>query len=123
MCAFCDLNKENYIFENSTCFAKYDNYPVSPGHILIIPKRHFSSFFTATIEECSDILKLIDICQEHLNQIYNPDGLNIGINIGEAAGQTVMHLHIHLIPRYKGDLEDPRGGVRGVMPDKRIYYA
>ena len=122
MCVFCDMNKNDYIFENKTCFAKYDDYPVSPGHILVIPKRHFPSFFTATIEEYSDILKLIDIAQEHLIQQYNPDRFNLGVNIGEAAGQTVMHLHVHLIPRYKGDIEDPRGGVRGVIPDKQIYH-
>jgi diadenosine tetraphosphate (Ap4A) HIT family hydrolase len=122
MCVFCNLNKEEYLFENDTCFAKYDNYPVSPGHILIIPKRHFQDFFEANTKEYQDILELINICKMNLVQQYHSDGFNLGVNIGEAAGQTVMHLHVHLIPRYMGDIEDPRGGVRGVIPEKRIYH-
>ena len=102
-------------------YVKYDKYPVSPGHMLIIPNRHFDNYFEATREEKQEIIYLIDICKSILNNKFKPDGYNIGINCGEVAGQTIFHLHVHLIPRYKGVMEDPRGGVRGVIPEKRIY--
>nr|WP_315990303.1 HIT family protein [Desulforamulus aquiferis] len=109
------------IKENDLAFAIYDKYPVNQGHILIIPKRHFGNYFDSTKEEREAILNLLEECKVFLDKEYSPDGYNIGINIGEAAGQTVWHLHVHLIPRYRGDIENPRGGVRGVIPDKRIY--
>lgn len=121
MCVFCNLNKEELIFENDTCYTKYSKYPVSPGHILIIPKRHFENFFNITNQEYLNMMDLLDKTRFYLICKYNPDGFNIGVNVGEAAGQTIMHLHVHLIPRYKGDMDNPRGGVRGVIPDKRIY--
>jgi len=99
-----------------------DGFPVSRGHCLIIPKRHFSSMFEATAEERSALWDLVEKTRQHLLSEYGPDGFNIGINDGEAAGQTVMHLHIHLIPRYSGDADDPRGGVRWIMPDKAPYW-
>ena len=102
--------------------ARIDNHPVSPGHTLIIPKRHVASFFETTEEERQAMLRLLDEAKVILDRKHRPDGYNIGINGGEAAGQTVMHLHIHLIPRYKGDRPDPRGGVRWVLPDKAASY-
>jgi diadenosine tetraphosphate (Ap4A) HIT family hydrolase len=112
-CIFCDyiINK-NIIIENQFAIAVYDNYPVNKGHTLIIPKRHFSSYFDATKNEILALNNLIIEVKALLDDIYKPDGYNIGINIGESAGQTIFHLHIHLIPRYFGDVENPRGGVR-----------
>ena len=118
-CPFC--NHPEKILENDLAFAAYDRFPVSQGHILIIPKRHFSDFFQCTLPERMAILQLIDKCKDHLSKEFHPDGYNIGINCGEAAGQTVFHLHVHFIPRYNGDIENPCGGVRGVIPGKRIY--
>lgn len=120
-CIFCNIDEKRIIAENEGAFAFYDGFPVSQGHILVIPKKHFSNYFEADQKTKDELWKLIDECKEIVDKKLNPDGYNIGINCGEAAGQTVMHLHIHLIPRYKGDIENPRGGVRGVIPDKRIY--
>jgi len=120
-CIFCNIEKERIINENEVAFAIYDSFPVSQGHILVIPKKHINNYFEADSQTKDELWKLIDECKEIVDKKFNPAGYNIGINCGEAAGQTVMHLHIHLIPRYKGDIENPRGGVRGVIPDKRIY--
>ena len=120
-CPFCNVSKNQIIAKNSLCFAIFDKYPVNKGHILIIPFRHFSNFFDATIEEKISILELLEICKKILDEKYKPDGFNIGVNVGKYAGQTIFHLHVHLIPRYKGDIENPTGGVRGVIPEKRIY--
>lgn len=100
-----------------------DGFPVSPGHTLIIPKRHVSSFFEITESERADLLSLLTAARNDLEREYHPAGYNIGINDGPAAGQTVAHLHIHLIPRYEGDRPDPRGGVRWVLPDKADYWS
>ena len=99
-----------------------DGFPISPGHALIIPKRHIASLFDATREEREALFDLLEQVKTELQEKYNPDGFNIGINDGTAAGQTVMHLHIHLIPRYTGDQTDPRGGVRWIFPDKAAYW-
>lgn len=119
-CPFCSNDLE-VISENEWAFAIYDKYPVNEGHILIIPKRHIQDFFDANHEERLAIADLLDKCKEILDKTYSPHGYNIGINCGEAAGQTIFHLHVHLIPRYAGDMDEPRGGVRGVIPGKRIY--
>jgi diadenosine tetraphosphate (Ap4A) HIT family hydrolase len=112
-CVFCDYLKEKkYIAENEYAFAIYDNFPVNKGHVLIMPKRHFASFFDASTEEVSAFYSLQNKVKRLLDEQYNPDGYNIGVNIGEAAGQTIFHLHIHIIPRYNGDVDNPRGGVR-----------
>jgi diadenosine tetraphosphate (Ap4A) HIT family hydrolase len=100
-----------------------DGFPISPGHSLIIPKRHIGSFFETTEEERLALLALLDEAKQAAATESNPDGYNIGINDGPAAGQTVPHLHIHLIPRYAGDMEDPRGGVRWVIPEKADYWS
>ena len=105
------------------CLALYDGYPVSAGHTLVITKRHVASFFDTTAEERSELLYLLDWCRGELIASHRPAGFNIGINDGKAAGQTVMHLHIHLIPRYEGDKADPRGGVRWIFPDKADYWS
>lgn len=120
-CIFCTPGPDDTILDNEYAYARYDKYPVSPGHLLIIPKRHISSIFHATEEEIAALWKLVRDAKEHLDQKYCPDGYNIGINDGVPAGQTVMHLHIHVIPRYSGDMADPKGGVRGVIPEKQKY--
>lgn len=112
-CIFCDyLKNNNYIIENELAFAIYDNYPVNQGHVLIIPKRHFASYFDATQDEVLAFYDLTNKIKKLLDDEFKPSGYNIGINIGETAGQTIFHLHIHLIPRYAGDVENPRGGIR-----------
>ena len=112
-CVFCNyLISKDYIAENELAFAIYDNFPVNKGHVLIIPKRHFASFFDATQEEIQAFYSLTNKIKELLDEEFKPDGYNIGINIGVVAGQTIFHLHIHIIPRYKGDVENPRGGIR-----------
>lgn len=121
-CPFCNLNNSRIIQSNTHAIAIYDGYPISPGHCLVIPKQHIASFFEATREEQTAILDLLAEIREFLKKEHNPDGFNIGINDGSAAGQTVMHLHIHLIPRYSGDMPDPRGGVRWIFPDKAAYW-
>ncbi len=118
-CPFC--NPTNSVLENDLAYARFDLYPVNKGHLLIIPKRHFPDFFEATAEERDALLELVDRGKDLLDGLHMPDAYNIGINAGVAAGQTVMHLHVHLIPRYIGDMDDPRGGVRGVIPDKQSY--
>ena len=120
-CTFCNIDKDRIILENEIAFAVYDVFPVSKGHMLIIPKKHINNYFEADEDTKKQLWKLVDECKEMADKKYAPQGYNIGINCGETAGQTVMHLHIHLIPRYSGDIKNPRGGVRGVIPDKRIY--
>ena len=121
-CPFCNPDITGVILVNAHAIAIYDGFPVSPDHCLIIPKRHIASFFDATREEQTALLDLLAEMQEVLVKERNPDGFNIGINDGPAAGQTVMHLHIHLIPRYAGDQSDPRGGVRWIFPEKAPYW-
>ena len=121
-CPFCTLDQSAIILGNDQALAIYDKFPVTPGHCLIIPKRHIVSLFEATREEHAAMFDLLDQMRRILLAEHEPDGFNIGVNDGAAAGQTVMHLHIHLIPRYLGDATDPRGGVRWIMPDKAPYW-
>jgi diadenosine tetraphosphate (Ap4A) HIT family hydrolase len=121
-CHFCQINELKIVLANSRALAIYDGYPISPGHTLIIPKRHIASFFELTAEEQTAMLALLAEMRQILQKERNPDGFNIGINDGVAAGQTVMHLHIHLVPRYADDMTDPRGGVRWIFPDKAAYW-
>jgi len=102
--------------------ALLDNYPVSPGHTLIVPRRHVASLFETSEEERRAIWELLEAARRILVEKHKPDGFNIGVNDGAAAGQTVMHLHVHLIPRYAGDAAEPRGGVRWIFPDKAAYW-
>jgi diadenosine tetraphosphate (Ap4A) HIT family hydrolase len=119
-CPFCNLERQ-IILETEMSFAIYDGFPVNDGHALIIPKRHTANYFDLTLEEQKDCIELLNRVKGIVQEKYNPAGFNVGININEAAGQTVPHVHIHLIPRYEGDVEEPRGGVRGVVPVKRSY--
>ena len=114
-CIFCNyINNKKFIMENELAVAIYDNYPVNKGHVLIIPKRHFANYFDSTEEEIAAFYELIKKVKTLLDKVFSPDGYNIGTNINEAAGQTIFHLHIHLIPRYNGDVNNPRGGVRNL---------
>lgn len=143
-CPFCSLDDSKIILSNDHAIAIYDGFPVTPGHTLIVPKRHIASFFEVTKEEQAAMFDLLAEMRERLKSLPTslemeaenpiqshfqkgrgnsiPDGFNIGINDGAVAGQTVMHLHIHLIPRYAGDTSDPRGGVRWVMPKTTPYW-
>jgi diadenosine tetraphosphate (Ap4A) HIT family hydrolase len=121
-CPFCALPPERVLSRNDSAIAFRDAYPVNPGHTLVIPVRHVASFFDTTPEERALMLDLLDAAKQQLQSELAPSGFNIGINDGAAAGQTVGHLHIHLIPRYSGDQPDPRGGVRWVIPEKADYW-
>lgn len=122
-CPFCTLPASRIVMTNDLAVAIRDGYPVSPGHTLILPKRHVGSFFDITNEERNAMLALLDAARSSLNSESRPDGYNIGINDGTAAGQTVLHLHLHLIPRYQGDSADPRGGIRWIFPEKANYWS
>ena len=120
-CVFCQVPREEIILSNPIAYVRYDKYPVNPGHALIIPFRHIESYFSATESEKRALWELVEDAKTLLDTKYRPDGYNIGVNVGKAAGQTVMHLHIHLIPRHSGDVANPRGGVRGVIPSRQDY--
>lgn len=122
-CPFCSLPTSRIVDENLHGWVIRDGFPISPGHTLIIPKRHVGSFFELEPSERDALLSLIDAAKRDLDTEFKPDGFNIGINDGPAAGQTVPHLHIHLIPRYLGDRQDPRGGVRWIIPEKADYWS
>ncbi|SPF47803.1 HIT domain protein [Candidatus Desulfosporosinus infrequens] len=102
-CVFCSLPATVILAENELAKAFFDKFPVSVGHVLIITKRHVKNIFEATPEEMASIGGLLRRVKEHLDEQYHPDGYNIGVNVGDAAGQTVFHLHVHVIPRYRGD--------------------
>ena len=121
-CPFCTVPEDRIISQTDYSITIRDGFPVSKGHTLIIPKRHVGSFFELHAIEKAAILQAMDKAKEQLDTQFSPAGYNIGINDGAAAGQTVMHLHVHLIPRYKGDTEDPRGGVRWIFPGKAKYW-
>jgi diadenosine tetraphosphate (Ap4A) HIT family hydrolase len=121
-CPFCNPESEReLIVESATAYAIFDKFPVNKGHALVIPKRHCANYFELTFKEQSACLFMINTVKQILTKKFNPDGFNIGININEAAGQTIPHVHIHVIPRYEGDVKESRGGVRGVIPNKRTY--
>lgn len=120
-CPFCDPPEDRLFAQDQLAIALWDGYPISPGHALIIPRRHIASWFDATEAEQFALLGLINSAKAIVDQRHQPDGYNIGINIGAVAGQTVFHLHIHLIPRFVGDVDEPRGGVRHVIPAKANY--
>ena len=115
------LDNRERIFENSTGFVIFDKFPVSEGHCLVVPRRVYSNYFDSTDDEVIELNHLLFQTKEFLVKKFDPPGFNIGINCGEVSGQTVDHLHIHIIPRYHNDVEDPTGGVRGVIPSKQKY--
>ena len=121
-CPFCALPAERILILADEALVIRDAFPVSPGHTLVVPRRHIGSFFELTDAERACMVELLARAKAELDLSFQPDGFNIGINDGAAAGQTVPHLHLHLIPRYRGDAPDPRGGVRWVLPAKAKYW-
>lgn len=116
-CPFCNADEREVVASSPLAIVIRDGFPVSPGHSLIIPRRHVSKFSELTPQEASEIVELIGVTQNTMS----PDGFNVGFNEGVAGGQTVQHFHIHVIPRYTGDVGNPRGGVRWVIPGKADY--
>jgi diadenosine tetraphosphate (Ap4A) HIT family hydrolase len=112
----CELCRPDMVlFEAEHAYVRYDSHSLSKGHVLVVPRRHVADFFAMTTGEKHEILALLDRAREHLVAEHKPDGFNIGVNIGRAAGQSRMHVHVHLIPRYAGDVADPSGGIRCVL--------
>ena len=120
---FTKLQEERTLLETEHFFAIEDGYPVSPGHLLVISKELKPDFFALSHAERLELPSAILLAKAWIEERHHPDGFNVGMNCGEAAGQTVMHFHCHVIPRYSGDMADPRGGVRGVIPAKQAYKA
>jgi diadenosine tetraphosphate (Ap4A) HIT family hydrolase len=115
--AACELcARHEVLLENALAYVRHDNNALSRGHVLVVPKRHVADFFDMTAEEQSAVLALLGEIQKSLRKEHSPDGYNIGVNVGKAGGQSRMHVHMHLIPRYAGDVPDPRGGIRCVLP-------
>ena len=121
-CLFCNTNKSSFTHENRYAYASYDSYPVSEYHCLIIPKRHIKDYFDLSNEELIACNKLIKIVKKEItNKDSSVKGFNLGTNIGKVSGQSILHCHFHLIPRREGDVENPQGGVRSVIPKKQHY--
>ncbi len=120
-CPFCEPPEERIFLRDEQVLGLWDAYPVSPGHALIVPRRHVPTWFESTAAEQVALVGAINHAKAIIERAHRPDGYNIGINCGAAAGQTVFHLHIHLIPRFQGDVGDPRGGVRHVIAGKANY--
>ena len=122
-CPFCSFDSADVLHESALAMVLTDTYPVSPGHCLVVPRRHVGSWFEVNAEERSEMLGLLDAARASILDAHRPASFNIGINDGPAAGQSVPHVHIHLIPRYTGDVPDPRGGVRWVLAERARYWA
>ncbi len=123
-CYLCRVQKEKnekFILESNTFFCLYDNFPVTKGHCLIVPKKHIESFFDLNDDQLKNFYQIIKQVKEIIQKQFHPDAFNVGINDGKAAGRTINHLHIHLIPRYENDVENPRGGIRNIIPGKGDY--
>jgi len=120
-CIFCEKPIDERLFVSDYAFACFDRHPVAFGHILVIPTRHEASWFALNRNEQTSMLEILDRAKDYLDAHFSPDGYTIGVNEGASAGQTVFHVHLHLIPRSLNDVEDPRGGIRGVIPGKQRY--
>ena len=121
-CLFCNINESGFAHNNNLAYASYDSYPVSKHHCLIIPKRHIKDYFDLSKDEliaCDEIIKTVK--EEILNKDQTVKGFNLGTNVGKVSGQSILHCHFHLIPRREGDVENPQGGVRSVIPYKQHY--
>ena len=121
-CLFCNIKKTGYAYENNLAYASYDTYPVTEHHCLIIPKRHMIDYFDISEDEllaCNDLIKIIK--NEIIDKDHSVKGFNLGTNIGKVSGQSIFHCHFHLIPRREGDVDNPQGGVRSVIPNKQHY--
>ena len=120
-CPFCNIREDRIITFDDLVYGIRDKYPVSPGHTLIVTRRHVSDYFELTDDERRAMQAMLMKMKEMLDAELNPQGYNVGINVGRSAGQTIDHAHLHLIPRFEGDMPDPKGGVRGVIPEKQKY--
>lgn len=123
-CFFCDIQKQKdnkKILENEDFFSRYDDFPVSKGHTEVISKDHISSLFDLSTQQLANCYDLLKKTKNLIQEKFKPDGFNIGVNEGKAAGQSIPHLHIHIIPRYNGDVKNPRGGIRNIFPKKADY--
>ena len=121
-CLFCDIKKSGSAYENELAYASYDSYPVTEHHCLIIPKRHIKDYFDLSNDElvaCNDLIQIIK--KEITKKDPSVKGFNLGTNIGKVSGQSILHCHLHLIPRREGDVDNPQGGVRSVIPNKQHY--
>ena len=121
-CLFCDIKKNEYVHENELAYASYDSYPVSKHHCLVIPKRHIKDYFDLSNDElvaCNELIQIIK--KEITKKDLTVKGFNLGTNIGKVSGQSILHCHLHLIPRREGDVDNPQGGVRSVIPNKQHY--
>lgn len=122
-CPFCGrVDHCNLLAQNELAVAFLDEFPVSPGHALVVPRRHESDYFALSDAEQRALWSLVDEARREIEKLHHPDGYNIGLNAGQAAGQTIAHAHLHVIPRYKGDVDDPRGGVRWILPENAPYW-
>jgi diadenosine tetraphosphate (Ap4A) HIT family hydrolase len=121
-CPFCNVQADRVLAENDKAIAFYDGYPLAEGHTLVVPRKHVASLFDLNIDEQMGVWRLVAEVRLALVVRFHPDGFNIGINDGQAAGQTVSHAHVHVIPRHTGDVPDPRGGVRWIIPEKAQYW-
>jgi diadenosine tetraphosphate (Ap4A) HIT family hydrolase len=123
-CLFCDFDnseRNKIIVQDDLIYARLDNFPVSPGHVEVVPKRHVESMFELTDEEMVAIYHMLRKAKGIIDSDHHPDAYNLGLNDGRAAGRTIDHCHFHLIPRYEGDVENPRGGIRHIIPGKGSY--
>ncbi len=122
-CVFCDrVASGDVMVANELAAAFHDAFPLSPGHTLVVPRRHEADYFALTVEELAAMWRLVGLARERLQREQTPDGWNLGVNVGAAGGQTVGHAHIHLIPRHAGDVDDPRGGIRWIIPARVAYW-
>ena len=122
MAGGCELcAQSDVVLENDLAYARYDSNSLSRGHVIVVPKRHVADFFEMNAAEQAAVLALLNQTREIIGEKHSPDGYNIGVNVGKAAGQSRMHVHVHLIPRYQGDVPDPSGGIRCVLkPSKGL---
>ena len=120
-CIFCQADEKEIILQNALCYAIWDRYPVNPGHTLVIPFRHYGNAFESTPGEAGALFELIQKSRNLIESRYRPDGYNVGVNVGPSAGQSIPHVHVHVIPRYTGDTDHPGGGIRRVIPGRRSY--
>ena len=121
-CLFCNIEESGLVHENDLAYVSYDSYPVSENHCLIIPKKHIKDYFELTSDEllaCNDLIKTMK--NEIISKDQTVKGFNLGTNIGKVSGQSILHCHFHLIPRREGDVDNPQGGVRSVIPNKQHY--
>jgi diadenosine tetraphosphate (Ap4A) HIT family hydrolase len=121
-CPFCSVSPERLFHQGDLVLGLWDAFPVSPGHALLVSRRHLATWFEASAEERAELVAGIDRAREAIEHRHRPAGFNVGMNLGAAAGQTVAHLHLHVIPRYAGDVADPRGGIRWVVPGRARYW-